>query len=251
MPDETDGARALALHGAGDLTPMERMFGQIVQLATNPDVDAGKMSSLVDLQMKMMDYDKQQQFNKDKIAALREMPSITKRGAITNKAGGVQSRYARFEDIMRVVKPILDAHNLALSFNVGNTGQGVTVQPILSHLNGFVERGSEMWLPLDTTGSKNGTQGAGSAAAYGKRHTAKAMLNIVEEGIDDDGTGAGTPSAQPAWADGLLTAGRLAAREGVERYRAWFQSQTNMQKGWLVDEGHHKDLQEAAANQPG
>lgn len=226
-----------------------QMFAGLVELAKNPDVDADKMGALADLQLKMLNHKQQEEFNRDKIAALLEMPTISKAGAIKNKAGAVQSRYARFEDIHRAVVPILRRHNLVISFNVGNSGQMVTVQPILSHANGYVEKGSEMALPIDTTGSKNGTQGAGSAASYGKRHTMKAMLNIIEDGEDNDGQGAGVKYIEKAdWQEELIDEGRKAALGGIASYEAFFKGQSAMRRGYLVDCGEHENLKAAAAN---
>lgn len=221
------------------LTPSD-MFASLVELAKDPNVDPAKMTSLVDLQMKMMDYAKQEEFNKAKIAAIMEMPTISQRGAITNKSGGIQSRYSRFEDIHRAVKPILLKHGLAISFNVGNTGNMVTVQPILSHTNGYVEKGEAMALPIDTTGSKNGTQGAGSAASYGKRHTLKAMLNIVEGGEDNDGQGAGG-------GDPLYEEAQQAASCGMAAYQRWFKEDIDVTKrAKLVANGWHEDFKTMA-----
>lgn len=208
--------------------PMEVMFQSLVELAKDPSVDAGKMTSLVELQMKMMDYSKQEEFNKSKIAALQEMPSITKRGEILNKERGVQSRFSKFEDINKVVKPILARHNLAISFNVNHNSQAVTVQPILSHTNGHVEKGGEMSLPLDTQGSKNGTQGAGSSTSYGKRYTMVAMLNLIEDGTDTDG-----------YETILIDEGAAAASCGTEAYERWFKDQKREDKIKLHASGKH------------
>ena len=68
------------------------MFASLVELAKNPDVDADKMGALADLQLKVLKHKQQEEFNRDKIAALLEMPTISKAGAIKNKAGAVQSK---------------------------------------------------------------------------------------------------------------------------------------------------------------
>lgn len=233
-------ANDLTNHNGGALAPssdskMADMFQSLVALAKDPSVDAAKMTSLVDLQMKMMDYSKQEEFNRDKIAAIMKMPAINKRGMITNKNGGVQSRYSKFEDIHRVVMPILRAHNLVISFNVGSQGGMVTVQPILSHTNGAVEKGEAMALPIDTTGSKNGTQGAGSAASYGKRHSLKAMLNIIEDGEDTDGR----PMTE------LEQEGSNAASCGMDAYKRWYDGLAREEK-LIIFRGRHEQFRAEA-----
>lgn len=215
------------------------VLAMVLQAARDPEIDAAKVETMANLAIKLQDRERETEFNRDKIAALMEMPSIAKNGAILNKQGGIQSRYSKWEDIHRIVKPILERHNLAISFNVGSTGQMVTVQPILSHRNGFVEKGDHMPLPIDTTGSKNGTQGAGSAASYGKRHTGKAMLNIVEHGVDDDGQAAGGGSGEPYAMltqdeRNLVDHGRLIAADGMDAYAEWFKGIPADQRGFLA-----------------
>lgn len=244
MTDETKGG-ALVEHRQDQTRELAapanagNILAMVLEAARDPNIDAAKVETMANLAMRMKDREQEEQFNRDKIAALMEMPSIAKNGAILNKQGGVQSRYSKWEDIHRIVKPILERHNLAISFNVGHSGQMVTVQPILSHRNGYVEKGGEMVLPIDTTGSKNGTQGAGSAASYGKRHTAKAMLNIVEHGVDDDGQSAGGGSADPydMLTDAerrLVDEGRREASGGLESYAAWFKALPPDQRGLLA-----------------
>lgn len=240
MANELEKAAGNMPAVARTMSPAE-MFASLVDLAKDPQVDPAKMTSLVDLQMKMMDYAKQEEFNKAKLAAIMDMPVIGKRGEIKNKNGGVQSRYSRFEDIHRTVMPILKRNSLVISFNVDHSGQMVTVQPILSHANGYVEKGGAMALPIDTTGSKNGTQGAGSAASYGKRHTMKAMLNIVEGGEDDDGHSAGS-------GDPLYEEAQAAASCGIAAYERWFRTEIDVQKrAKIVANDWHEAFKEAAA----
>jgi hypothetical protein len=54
------------------------------------------------------------------------------------------------------------------------------------HSAGHVEEYS-MPLALDTSGSKNETQGAGSTMSYARRYLLKSIFNIIEEGEDNDG----------------------------------------------------------------
>ena len=230
---EDDGSRAVAIPQSSNVLAM------VLEAARDPNIDAAKVETMANLAMRMQDREREEQFNRDKIGALMDMPIIAKNGAILNKQGGVQSRYSKWEDIHRIIKPILERHNLAISFNVDHTAQMVTVQPILSHRNGYVEKGGNMVLPIDTTGSKNGTQGAGSAASYGKRHTAKAMLNIVEGGVDDDGQAAGGSTGDPY--DMLTPAerelvdhGRQVAAEGMAAYQDWFKGLSTDQRGFLA-----------------
>lgn len=230
------------------------MLAMIAEAARDQTVDAQKMVTLADLAMKLQDRELQAQFNRDKVSAIQQMPSIGKRGEIIipakdGKTQRTQGRYAKWEDLHKIISPILAAHNLVLTFNIGHREQMVTVQPILSHTNGIVEKGEFMVLPLDTSGSKNNTQGAGSSSSYGKRYAAGAMLNLVyHDDIDDDGAGG---SATPAdhlsdEQHSLVDAGRSAAMNGTAAYTEWFGKLPAAQKGWLAFEPYHAQNKQAA-----
>jgi hypothetical protein len=245
-------SRELAATGGVELpatADSARMLEMIYRAATDPTVDPQKMTSLADLAIKLQDREREDEFRRAKVAALMECADlrISKRGAILNKNGGVQSRYSKFEDIHRVVTPLFARHGLAISFEVGQAGSLVTVRPILTHVNGYQERGDAMPLAIDTTGSKNATQGAGSAASYGKRHTLKALANLIEEGEDDDGqkAGGGGPQLAPH-EKRLADAAAKQAESGAENYAGWFSTLTPAERGWLVYSGRHEALKAQA-----
>lgn len=229
---------------------LAQMFAGIMEVVKDPSVSPEKMSALLDVQERMIDRQALMDFNKAKMQALGEMPSITKEGAIKNKNGQVQSRYARFEDIDKVVRPICQKHGLVYSFNVDEGDRGaVKVTCELGHVGGHVKEYGPLSVPLDTSGAKNATQGVGSATSYGKRYTLCAALNIVTHFEDNDGATA-TPSRdmpEISWGDEVLNAAQIAASKGEEAYSKFFTDLSPMRKGWLVEEGHHESLKRAAA----
>ena len=93
-----------------------------------------------------------------------------------------------------------------------------------------------MVLAVDTTGSKNATQGAGSAASYGKRHSAKAVLNLIEEGEDNDGKGATVTGyeALPDDKKALIDESRTMAMNGADEYGEWFKALSQQDRGFLA-----------------
>ena len=235
-PEDAPALPAVAAPPPSTLPAMQQMFAMALEAARDPDIDANKMKLLVDMATTQQDREAERRFRIAKQRALLEMPSITQKGAIRNRNNEIQSRYSRFEDMHRIIKPILAKYNLTISFNISHHDQMVTVQPILAYADADVayeERGSEMVLAVDTTGSKNATQGAGSAASYGKRHSLKAMLNIVEGGEDDDGQGA-APLALPSDKLELIEAARKAAEGGTEAYQAYFASLDKDDRGFLT-----------------
>ena len=234
-----------------------QLLRDVVAASRDPTVDAAKTTALANLAMQIQDREAERRFRMAKHRALMAMPTITKAGAILNNKGGVQSRYSKWEDIDRATRPILSENHLILSFNIGHEGAMVTVQPVLAYSDGelaFEERGDHMVLAVDTTGSKNATQGAGSAASYGKRHTAKAILNIIEDGEDTDGRAISGYETLNDDERSLVDRGRSEAGAGTESYAAWFKALPAEERGFLAfnrsetgDTWHEQNKRAAAA----
>ncbi len=80
---------------------------------------------------------------------------------------------------------MLAKHGFAISFRTGQSEGKISVTGVLSHRDGHSEE-TTMFLPIDTSGSKNAVQAVGSSTSYGKRYTASALLNLTSRGEDDD-----------------------------------------------------------------
>jgi hypothetical protein len=244
-------ANELATREDAPALNLAEMWRSLTELATNPDVDPQKMAALVDLQERMIDRTAAQEFHRAMHNARSKMPRIRKDGAITNKQGSVQSRFATYEAIDKIVRPIIEAEGLTYGFDYNEGEQGrLLVTCIVSHTGGHSERFGPMPLAIDQSGAKNPTQGAGSSGSYGQRYTLCAAFNIVTEGADTDGgapvrdAAPNLPGLDPAE---LLDAAQVAATKGSESYAMWYKSRSNMERGWLMDGGHHARLKEAAA----
>lgn len=219
--------------------PMDQQMAMMREALTNPDVDPGKAREMLALMRELQQDARQAEFNRAKIAAIRAMPAIYKRGQSNNH------RYAKFEDLHRAVMPVLAAHLLTLDFRIGAEGNAITVQPILRHDNGYVEEGGIMRGPPDTAGSKSAVQAIGSTASYLKRHSMKAMLNIIEDGEDNDGAAVRPDSQLNDRQQGLLADAQDQADAGT--YTAWFGRLNAKDKAVLIGSGHHARLGGATA----
>lgn len=160
----------------------------IAQAANSPQCDIDKMERLLAMHERMQERGAEQAFNASMAQMQIELPSIAERGK-----GHGSIKYATFEDINDVVKPIMQKFGFALSFRVEHVKEGVNVTGILMHKDGHREQ-TAMLLPVDTSGSKNAVQAVGSSVSYGKRYVMCAMLNISTRGEDDDGYAAAPSS---------------------------------------------------------
>lgn len=170
----------------------------IMRVAMAPEVDVSKMQALIAMHQDLERRKAETEFNAAMVACQRQMPRIRKDGAVINhKTQAVQSRYARLESLDKVCREVWERHGFAVSFNSpGQDGRLITISACVRHEGGHSER-HEVRLPLDESGSKNGTQGVGSVWTYATRYLLKGIFNIIEEGEDNDGAGA-EPTVSPA-----------------------------------------------------
>ena len=162
----------------------------IARAATDPAVDVEKMERMFALHERLQARQAKAEYTAALAKLQTVLPEVAERGEIKNNSGKVQSRYALWEDINALIKPILVEHGFALSFSP-QVRDGVSlVVGTLSHVAGHSEQG-EMALPADTSGSKNAVQAVGSSTSYAKRYIASALLNLTSRGEDDGGVKAG------------------------------------------------------------
>ena len=196
-------------HQSQSLLPM------IDKLVERPDFDVAKLEKLLDMQERVMNRSAMEQFNSAMASMQCDLPSIAERGQAHN------TKYATFEDINDVVKPVMQRHGFAISFRVSNIQGGIEVTGVLMHKGGHREE-TTMTLPLDTSGSKNAVQAVGSSVSYGKRYVMSAMLNLTTRGEDDDGNSAApvktVSPAQAAYLKSLLNQCTAKAQD-------WFSSE--------------------------
>lgn len=188
------------------------LLPMIDKLIDRPDFDVEKLERLLDMQQRIVERGAMEQFNTAMALMQDEMPSITERGKAHN------TRYATFEDINDVAKPIMKRHGFAVSFRVHNIQGGIEVTGVLMHKGGHREE-TTMTLPLDTSGSKNAVQAVGSSVSYGKRYVMSALLNITTRGADDDGESAAPTRSVTAFQAGVIGQTLAAC---PEKTRDWF-----------------------------
>lgn len=202
-------------HTQGELVPAEEKVSpsvasdlvQVIErIALHPDADVTKLEKIIELQERILAFNARSAFNTAFSAMQGEIPAIVEHGKTNN------GTYARLEDIIEKVRPILQKFGFTLSHRTEwPDTKTVRVIGILTHQQGH-ERTSEFLSAADTSGSKNAIQGLGSAVSYGRRYTVKDLLNIVTTEEDDDGQRSERPAEPEGYEDWLLTLSSAANR---------------------------------------
>lgn len=163
----------------------------IERAARDPSVDLDRMERLMTMHRESKALAAQQAFTKALAEMQPKLPVINERGAIKNKNGEIQSRYAKWEDINEAISPLLAEHGFTLTFRMGGDHQRVITTGILAHRDGHQET-TTVDLPVDTGPGRNAVQSVASSFSYGKRYCGIALLNITSrapQDADDDATG--------------------------------------------------------------
>jgi len=161
---------------------------QVIQnAAINPDVDIEKMERLMVMHERLVGKQSEAAFNVAMTAAQSDVPQIVK----DKQNKQTQSKYASYEAMDEVLRPIYVSHGFSLSFDTGSDPlEGcIRVLCYVSHEAGH-SRTYQCDMPADGKGAKGGdvmtkTHAAGSGMSYGQRYLLKMIFNIAFS--DDDG----------------------------------------------------------------
>ena len=167
------------------------LLAAIVAASRDPAVDVVKLQALMDMQERLEQRDAKREFIAAYARLSAKLPRVKKNGTIELGANKGSIPFARWEDMDKIIRPLMAAEGFTLSFDSNprtEAGGGLVVTGELMHRDGH-SRTASMPLPLDTGPGRNNLQAQGSTLSYGRRYVAEMLLNIVREGADDDGAG--------------------------------------------------------------
>lgn len=128
----------------------------------------------------------------DLLAARREFPPILKDG----KNPHFGNRYVTLEQLLTLIAPALDAHDMGVRFDSTLEGEWMRVQCYL--YNAVEHVCAAAYVPAGRT-----AQEAGSSLTYGRRYALEAVLGITGT-EDDDGHTASHASEDASTGDGWM-----------------------------------------------
>lgn len=173
---------------SGDVTIMQ-VISQIVA-SPNAKDQVEVMQKLLEMKERQEDRDAKRMFA-DALAQLQaEMPAISKNAEIRVK-GVLRSKYASIEQLDDVLRPLMEKYGFSLTVSCDELKDTMRrFSGTLRHRGGHSEI-LTVWMPFDKSDFRSAVQSEGSTMSYAKRQLYKAHFNIIERGIDDDGTGQG------------------------------------------------------------
>lgn len=219
------------------LVPAESGALMFERLAADPNVPVEKLERLIAMQERIMAHNAKAEFDAAYSQMQGDIPIISERGEIIVN-GQLRSRYAKLEDILEVVRPILKQYGFAIRHRNQFLDGKVKIIGILSHRAGHSEE-DEFEAKADTTGSKNDIQALASTRSYGQRYTTISLIGIATRGSDDDGHGsakggkpepAKAPTGFEDWWDDM----QAVAQEGIGKLSAAWNNSKAEYRAYLV-----------------
>jgi len=184
--------------------PAQGFGDTLMKLLADPNIPADKLQVMLQMQRELLAERRKEAFQTAFVAMSAKMPQVTKEGLIDLSSGGTRRgsyKYAKWEDMDTVIRPILVEFGFALNFyeppENGLNGKDVTVRGVLMHVDGHSVE-SQRSAPPDAGPGRNSLQAIGSTITYLRRYIGEGLCNIVRRGIDDDGKSAISKPITPA-----------------------------------------------------
>lgn len=175
-----DAARSpgTALDAAAPAT-VDPYLAMIERAARDPDVDIVKLERLIEIRDRREAQSARRAYFEAFSRLQSELPAAVRAGT-----GHNSRKYARYEDLIEALRPLLAKHGFSLSHR-HDTADRITVTGILGHSAGHFEETTFTAAP-DTSGGKVPIHAIASTISYGKRYTTLTLTGIATEDEDDD-----------------------------------------------------------------
>lgn len=177
-------------------------------------VDTDQLSKLMDLQERWERNRAAESFAQALAKFQSKCPPIHK-----GRSGAHGAKFAGFDDIMAMIRPVLAECGLSVSFDTESTdGKSIAATCIVKH--GIHEHRTKFVCPVATDLKANASQQYGSALSYVKRYSMCAALNIV---VTDEDVDAGNLDAEPITDEQRAELFRLLTetKSDTTKFMAW------------------------------
>lgn len=233
-------AGTLLAQGERELVTQPDVAAMFERFATDPNVSVEKIERLMALLERNEARRAEMAFN----AAMTKAQKAMQQVVADSYNQQTHSKYASYEAIDQVIRPVYTSHGFGMSFNTGEAvkDEHVRVKCKVTHEGGHAEH-YYVDMPADGKGAKGGdvmtkTHATGSALSYGQRYLAKLIWNLsFKDGLDDDGNAAAgkpdkpSPDGYDAW---LAVVDGIASNGDAAFEKAWADSKPEFRK-FLID----------------
>jgi len=170
----------------------QRSVGDLLEMVVERGLTAENVAAfkdLVQLHREEVKLNAEREFASAFIVLLKELPTIVGVRPIPDKHGNVKFRYANFEDIDEIVRPICLRNGFSYAFReTGMEAGRVTVTMTLQHSGGHSREIPYTVRIGSGPPGANESQADGSGHTYGKRGAIESGLSLRIVGAREDAT---------------------------------------------------------------
>jgi hypothetical protein len=165
------------------------MQDALLAIVQRTDIDPDRLEKFLDLQIKMENRQAERSFNEALAGFQGECPIIqrTRKVEFTAASGKTTKyNYSPLDEIVHIIKPLLDKYGLSYSFNVQAGEKSSKLLTKIRHKDGHSETTELEFETLHDDGRMNLSQRRKSAITFTKRAGLENALGIVTAEEDDD-----------------------------------------------------------------
>lgn len=174
----------------GQPNSIDRIIGTIERVARDPSVNVENMERIFALQERLLAIHRKQEFDEALARIQDQIPPVKKDGVIPLK-NGEKIKFAKFESIQKIVKPMLRAEGFTTTYTEEIPADNPAVKRVVITLSrGGHSHSCAAFVPVSDPGpARSAAQSMTSATSQGRRRAYVNILDITMEGEDDDGAG--------------------------------------------------------------
>lgn len=160
----------------------------LLRVVKDPNIDPDRLEKFLELQIKMEDRQAAKEFHSDMAKFRVKCPQIPKSKKVDFKTakGSVKYDYAPLDEIDFIIKPLLGEFGFSYAFNTIDNGATTTVETVVSHKSGHIEKYTYTYDSIHDDGRMNLAQRRKSALTFAKRAGLENAFGLVVVGDDDD-----------------------------------------------------------------
>ena len=210
--------------------PQTTLLETVMRAAADPSVDPARLEKLLEIGRELQEDRAKAAFNHDFAELKKELPVIDKRGVVLNKRGGVQFKYARYDDLHEGITPLLTKYRFATSYSFEEP-EKTRLKCILELTHGGGHSKFFHWT-LPAAGENQyvtNLQNAAAARTFAKRCVLIDALDILTQEIDRDGAPVEAPERiteeEDRQIDDIVFACEQQQRGMTMRFKKWLKTE--------------------------
>lgn len=166
----------------------------LLEMVKRPDIDPDRLEKFMELQFRMEAKQAEREFNAALAAFQGECPTIDKSKTVdfTAKSGKrTKYDYAPIEEIVSIIRPLLNKHSLSYSFNISETGEKdkILLTTKIRHTSGHCEETTYYFNRYHDDDRMSLSQRAKAAITSAKRTALENALGLTTATEDNDDVG--------------------------------------------------------------